>query len=124
MPLPRGQLSQASGTNLGKKPIPRPVGPSPPRVVNTSGTATITLSLADSYGGVSIYQASGSITTIQLPPSGGPYPIYDGSRNASTLPITVLPPMGLTILGQANYIINDSGASALFNIDLNQVVVD
>ena len=94
-----------------------------PRRVSTTGTATITMTSSDSFGGVSLYQSSTPVTTIQLPTTGGPYPIFDGGLNSGTYPIRVLPPAGKTILGNASYLIAFNGASATFYIDSTQVLV-
>lgn len=94
-----------------------------PRKVATTGTATITVNTSDSFGGVSVYQSASPVTTMQLPTSGGPYPIFDGSLNSGTSPIRVLPPVGKTILGNTSYLIAFSGASTTFYIDSDQVLV-
>ena len=94
-----------------------------PRRVSTTGTATITMTSSDSFGGVSLYQSSTPVTTIQLPTTGGPYPIFDGGLNSGTYPIRVLPPAGKTILGNASYLIAFNGASATFYIDSTLVLV-
>ena len=94
-----------------------------PRRVSTTGTATIPMTTSDSFGGVSIYQSSTPVTTIQLPTTGGPYPIFDGSLNAGIYPIRVLPPAGKTILGNTSYLVAGNGASATFFIDSTQVLV-
>jgi len=94
-----------------------------PRRVTTTGTATIAMTTSDSFGGVSIYQSSTPVTTIQLPTTGGPYPIFDGGANAGTYPILVLPPVGKTILGSTSYYLAFNGVSATFYIDSTQVLV-
>lgn len=94
-----------------------------PRRVATTGTSTVNMTTADSFGGVSIYQSLTPVTSIQLPTTGGPYPIFDGSLNAGTYPIIVLPPAGKTILGNPTYIIAFNGASSTFYIDTTQVLV-
>lgn len=103
-------------------------GPSPPfsattRRINVSSTSTILLTSLDSWGGVSIYQSGTPEVTVQLPDIGGPYPIFDGSLNAGTYPITVLPPTGKTILGQSSYTIQFNGASQTFFSDGYQILV-
>lgn len=103
-----------------------PVSPSvtaSTRKVIASGTSTITMTTADLFGGISIYQISSPVTTVQLPTLYGPYPIFDGSLNAGTYPITVLPPAGLTIQGQSSFILNFNGQSASFYNDGSQIVL-
>lgn len=102
-------------------------GPDPssfgnPRKVIVSGTNTVTLTTADSWAGVSIYQAASSNTTVQLPSTGGPYPIFDGGLTATADPITVLPASG-TILGAANFVLRYNGSSATFYLDGTTVLV-
>lgn len=102
-------------------------GPSPsaygnPRKVIVSGTNTVTLTTADSWAGVSIYQASGANTTVQLPTTGGPYPVFDGGLTATAYPITVVPGSG-TILGAANFVLRYNGSSATFYLDGTTVLV-
>lgn len=94
-----------------------------PRKVIVSGTNTVTLTTADSWAGVSIYQAAGADTTVQLPATGGPYPIFDGGLTATADPITVLPGSG-TILGSANFVIRYNGGSATFYFDGTTWLVD
>lgn len=94
-----------------------------PRKVATTGTTTIDVVTTDSFGGVSVYQSASPVTTMQLPTSGGPYPIFDGSLNSGTSPIRVLPPAGKTILGNTSYLIAFNGASKTFYIDSDQVLV-
>lgn len=94
-----------------------------PRRVSTTGTATIAVLATDSFAGVSIYQSSTPATTIQLPAGSGPFPIFDGSLNAGSYPITVLPPPGLLILGQTSFSLNFNGQSATFAQDGFQVLV-
>lgn len=73
------------------------------RKISTTGTATIPVLSTDSFGGVSIYQSSTPVTTLQLPTGGyGPFPIFDAGGNAGTYPITVLPQAGKTINGQTS----------------------
>lgn len=99
---------------------PTPGSYATPRRVTTTGTATVNVLAADSFGGVSIYQSSTPVTTVQLPEGYGPFPVFDGSLNAGTYPIRVLPPAGKTILGQAQYYIAFDGQSAtFFNDGLN-----
>lgn len=93
------------------------------RRVATTGTATITLTTADAFGGVSIVQSSTPVTTVQLPTTGGPYPIFDGSLNATSFPIKVLPPAGKTIAGLAQYNLSFNGASATFYNDGTTILV-
>lgn len=70
-----------------------------PRKIVTTGTATLNINTNDSFAGVSIYQSSAPITTLQLPTGYGPFPVFDASGNASSFPIKVLPPGGFTIQG-------------------------
>jgi len=100
-----------------------PVAYANPRRVLTTGTATINVLTSDSFGGVSIYQSSTPNTTVQLAATGGPYPVFDGGLNATTYPITILPPAGKTILGNASYTIKYNGGSATFYIDATQVLI-
>lgn len=94
-----------------------------PRIVNVSSTVIIGPGSTDTFGGISIYQSGAAITTVQLPATYSPFPIFDSSRNSSTYPILVLPPVGLTILGAANYRINFNGQSATFYNDGNQILI-
>lgn len=94
-----------------------------PRRVITTGTATINVLTSDALGGISIYQSSTPVTTVQLPTSSGPYPIFDGTYNASNYPITILPPAGKTIQGQSSYVLNQTGGSVEFYIDTSEVLV-
>lgn len=94
-----------------------------PRVVTTSGTATLNVLISDSFGGMSIYQTGASATTIQLPAGYGPYSIFDGGLTASTYPIQILPPAGLTILGQPSYYIAFNGASVTFYNDGVKILI-
>lgn len=94
-----------------------------PRKVATTGTATINVLTTDAFGGVTIYQSSAPVTTIQLPTTGGPYPVYDASGNAASFPIKVLPPGGKTIQGAAQYYLAFNYQSAIFNQDITSVVV-
>lgn len=110
-------VSNTSGGGTGT------AGYANPRRVSTTGTSTISVLTSDSFGGVSIYQSSSPITTVQLPTTRGPYPIFDGSLNANSFPITILPPVGLTILGQTSYVLAFAGQSAVFYNDGLQIVV-
>lgn len=84
------------------------------RTVSTSGTATINVLTSDSFGGVSIHQTGGSnSTTIQLPSTGGPYPVFDGSGNAGSFPLTVLPASG-TIDGKSSFVLSYNNQSVSF----------
>lgn len=94
-----------------------------PRKISTTGTSTSNILTSDSFGGVSIYQSSTPVTTIQLPATEGPYPVFDAGGNAGTFPITILPPAGKTINGQTSYILAFNYQSASFYIDVSQVVV-
>lgn len=85
--------------------VPTPGAFATTRKVSTTGTATINVLAGDSFGGVSIYQSSSPVTTIQLPTTAGPYPIFDGGGNAGTFPITILPPSGKTIQGLNQFIL-------------------
>lgn len=110
------------------QPIVSPVTPNTPtsfttRIVNVTTTTTVGMSTADSFGGISIFQSGSPVTTVQLPSTGGPYPIFDGSGNAATYHITVLPPAGYTINGQSSYIFAFNNQSATFYLNLNSTVV-
>lgn len=94
-----------------------------PRKISTTGTAAIPVTVGDSFGGVSIYQTGASATSILLPTTGGPYPIFDGGLNAGTYPIHIFPPSGKTIQGQSQYILSFNGQSALLYLDQTQVTV-
>jgi hypothetical protein len=94
-----------------------------PRRISTTGTATLSVLTTDSFAGVSIYQSSTPVTSIQLPTGSGPYPVFDGSGNAGTYPIVVLPPAGKTINGQTQYIMAFNYQSCTFvNDGLNVLV--
>lgn len=93
------------------------------RRVATTGTATINVLTTDSFAGVSIYQSSTPVTSIQLPTTVGPYPIFDGGGNAGTYPITVLPPAGKTINGLSSYIMAFNHQSATFYNDGTAILV-
>lgn len=94
-----------------------------PRRVSVSGTNTVGMSTADSIGGVSVYQSSSPVTTVQLPVGGGFYPIFDGSLNAGTFPIKVLPPVGLTILGATQFYLTNNGQATTFYNDGTQILL-
>lgn len=94
-----------------------------PRKVTVTGTNTITMLTTDSLAGISVYQSSSPVTSVQLPSTLGPYPVFDGGDNAATYPITILPPAGKTILGQTSYVINTVGGSATFWLDGTEVLV-
>lgn len=94
-----------------------------PRVINTTGTSTKNILITDSFGGVSIYQSSNPVTTLQLPAGYGPYPVFDGSLNSSVYPIRVLPPAGLTIIGEPAFYLAQSGQSVVFYSDGFQILV-
>lgn len=102
---------------------PAPGAFAQPRKVSTTGTATINVLISDSFAGVSIYQSSTPVTTVQLPATEGPYPIFDGSGNAGTSNITVLPPTGKTIDGQSSYVMNTNFQSTTFYYDGTQVLI-
>lgn len=94
-----------------------------PRRVNNASTTTIGMFTTDAYGGISIYQSGSAVTSVQLPASGGPYPVFDGGLNANTFPITVLPPAGELILGQSSFVMNFQGQSATFYNDGTQILI-
>jgi len=91
--------------------------------VSTTGTATINILTSDAFAGLSVYQSSSPVTTLQLPTTLGPYPVFDGSGNAGTYPITVLPPAGKTINGLAQYILAFNYQSATFYNDGTSILV-
>lgn len=93
------------------------------RKVVVTTTSTINILTSDLFGGVSIYQSGTPVTTVQLPTQYGPYPIFDGSLNASTYPIKVLPPAGLLIEGNSSYYLVFNGQSATFFNDGTQIIV-
>ena len=93
------------------------------RKVSTTGTATINILTSDAFAGLSVYQSSSPVTTLQLPTTLGPYPVFDGSGNAGTYPITVLPPAGKTINGLAQYILAFNYQSATFYNDGTSILV-
>lgn len=87
-----------------------------PRKITTIGTNTINILSTDSFGGVSIYQSTAPVTTLQLPSGYGPYPVFDANGNAGSFPITVLPPVGMTIQGSANFkLVFDKQSTTFFN---------
>lgn len=102
-----------------------PVSPvtSRPRIVTVTTPQTIGPVVSDSFGGIALYQSGSAVTTIQLPSSGGPYPIFDASRNAGSFPITILPPAGLLILGQSSFTMAFSGMSCTFFNDTNEIEI-
>ena len=104
-------------------PSPATITYAGPRKIITTGTHTIPILVTDSFGGVSIYQSSSPVTTLQLPSGYGPYPVFDGSGNAGTYPLTVLPPAGLLILGSASYVINANNKSVTFYNDGTEVFI-
>lgn len=95
-----------------------------PRRVTNSTTATVGLIAADSGAGISLYQSGSAVTTVQLPVGFGPYPIFDGTYNMGTFPVTVLPPVGLTILGQTSYQLVFDNQTATFWNDGFQILVN
>lgn len=120
-----GYLSfDSSGQPIISFSTPSPIASSvTPRRVVTTGTATVGMSTTDSLAGISIYQGAGSVTTVQLPSTGGPYPIFDGGLNAGTYPIKILPGTA-TVLGNSQYSLNFNGQSATFYIDSQQTLMD
>jgi hypothetical protein len=94
-----------------------------PRRIVTAGTTTVNVLATDSFSGISIYQSSTPVTTVQLPEGYGPFPVFDGSLNAGTYPIRILPPAGKTILGQTQYYLAFDGQSATFMNDGTQILV-
>lgn len=94
-----------------------------PRQITTTGTATVDVNASDTISGVSIYQSSTPVTSVQLPSDLGIYPVSDGGLNAETYPIKILPPSGLKILGQNYVYLTFNGQSATFANDGNQIVV-
>lgn len=93
------------------------------RKIDTGGTNTVIMNSNDLFGGVSVYQTGVSDTSVQLPSSGGLYPVFDGGGNAGTYPIKVLPPVGKTILGQTEYFLAFNFQSATFYNDGYQILV-
>lgn len=94
-----------------------------PRRIAVSGTNTTNILITDSFAGVSISQAAPSTTTLQLPATEGPWPIFDASGNAGTYPVTILPSSGKTINGQASYIMAFNYQSITVYFDGNQFLV-
>lgn len=94
-----------------------------PRKITVVGTNVVNVLPSDSFGGVSIYQSSTPVTTVQLPNGEGPYPVFDGSLNALTYPILILPPVGLTILGKSSFSLSSNGQSATFYNDGTQILI-
>lgn len=94
-----------------------------PRRVSTTGTSTISVFTSDSFAGVSLYQSTAPVTTVQLPVGYGPFPIFDGSGNSGTYPIKVLPPVGKTINGMAQYYLAFDYQSAVFYNDGLNILV-
>lgn len=93
------------------------------RKVSTTGTATINVVVTDVFSGVSIYQSSTPTTTIQLPTTLGPYPVFDAGGNAASFPIRILPPAGKTIQGASQYYLAFSYQSACFYNDGTSILV-
>jgi len=107
----------------GSGNIPTPGQFANPRRIAVSGTNTTNILVGDSFAGVSISQASPSTTTLQLPATEGPWPIFDASGNAGTYPITVLPSSGKTINGQTSYILAFNYQSITVYFDGTQFLV-
>ena len=93
------------------------------RKVSTTGTATINVLTSDAFGGLSVYQSSTPVTTIQLPTTLGPYPIFDGGGNAASAPIKILPPAGKTIQGANQFYLAFNYQSATFYNDGTSILV-
>lgn len=130
LPGASGRANGFLGFDSSGQPIIVPSGPGSasintanPRPVNTSGVATIAMSVNDSFKGITVYQTSGSTTTIQLPAGGGPYPVFDGSLNAGLYNLTVLPPAGRTVLSFPKFLLTSNGQSATFYNDTDQILV-
>jgi hypothetical protein len=104
-------------------PVQTQVAGTSPRIVNTTGTNTVNINLTDAFSGVIIFQSSTPVTSVQLPGSGGPYPIMDGSLNAGTNPLIILPPAGFTILGASKFTLFGNGSGASFYISGTEVTV-
>lgn len=100
-----------------------PAAQANPRKISTTGTATINILTSDSFSGVSVYQSTAPVTTLQLPTTGGPYPIFDGSENAGSFNVTVLPPAGKTIQGASSYVLTTNGQSVTVYWDGTQYVI-
>lgn len=94
-----------------------------PRRVAVTGTNTVNVLSTDSLGGVSIYQSSSPVTTVQLPQGYGPFPIFDGSNNVNLFPIKVLPPVGMTIQGFAQDFLAFAGQSKTYFNDGFQILI-
>lgn len=93
------------------------------RRVLVTGTTTVNVLTSDAFGGVALYQSGTPVTTVQLPTDGGPYPVFDGSGNAGTYQITVLPPSGKLIAGQTAYYIAFNNQSSVFYWDGLQYLI-
>lgn len=118
-----GQVVLNQNSTINNSTIQYPTIVDAPRAVNTTGTATISVLASDTLSGIVIYQSSTPATTVQLPAANGIYPITDGSLNSASYPITVLPPAGLTILGQTAFTIDFNGQSSTFASDGTQIIV-
>lgn len=103
--------------------VPTPGQFATPRRIVTTGTATININSSDSFGGVSIYQSTSPVTTLQLPVGFGPFPVFDAGGNAGTFPITILPPVGKTINGQTGFLLAYNFQSATFYNDGVQILI-
>lgn len=104
-------------------PTPSTITYAAPRRIVTTGTATNNILTSDSFGGVSVYQSSTPVTTLQLPVGYGPYPVFDGSLNSSTYPIRILPPAAKTIQGATDYYLTADGQSVTFYNDGTQILI-
>lgn len=93
------------------------------RKVSTTGTATINILTSDTFAGLAVYQSSSPVTTIQLPTTLGPYPVFDASGNAGTYPIKILPPVGKTIQGSNQFYLAFNYQSATFYNDGTSILV-
>lgn len=93
------------------------------RRVATTGTATINVLVTDVFSGVSIYQSITPTTTIQLPTTLGPYPVFDAGGNANSFPIRILPPAGKTIQGMNQFYLAFPYQSACFYNDGMSILV-
>ena len=100
-----------------------PSGSNTTRPVHISAPSTIGLFNSDAWGGISVYQSGSPVATVQLPVSGGPYPVFDGSLNAGTYPITILPPAGLLIQGTPSYRLVFNGQRVTFFYDGIQILI-
>lgn len=94
-----------------------------PRRILCTGTTTQNLTSMDSFRGVAIYQTGPATTTVQLPTGYGPFPIFDAGLNATSYPITILPPGGLLINGQASYKLIYNGQSVTLYNDGTQILI-